>query len=136
MGLLSRLRRRSKSQSRAGNAVSYEQHLRMHSDPPPLPANAVYLFKQLPNPVLARILSFVCPHAADSSYDTSEESMTEDGCMLCDMRDLAHCALVCRRWYSVARSLLYVLETRSSHNTPLTNADTPMCASTQSTTAN
>lgn len=90
----------------------------MHSDPPHLPPNAVHLFKQLPNPVLARILSFVCPHAADSSYDTSEESMTEDGCMLCDMRDLAHCAVVCRRWYSVARSLLYALEIRFLYITP------------------
>ncbi|KAL4782779.1 hypothetical protein BJX76DRAFT_277895 [Aspergillus varians] len=111
MGLLSRLRRRSKSQSRspAGNAVSYD-HLRMNSDPPLPPAraaHAAYLIKRLPDPVLARILSFVCPHATDSSYDTSEESMTEDGCMLCDMRDLAHCALVSRRWYTVAQSLLY-----------------------------
>lgn len=27
--------------------------------------------------------------------------------MLCDMRDLACCALVCRRWYGAARDLLY-----------------------------
>ncbi|KAL4960989.1 F-box domain protein [Aspergillus stella-maris] len=106
MGLLSRLRGRSKSQSRAGNAVSYND-LRTSNDIPPVPSWLGDLTKQLPPPVLARILSFVCPHAVDGSYDTSEESMTEDGCMLCDMRDLAHCALVCRRWYPVARSLLY-----------------------------
>ncbi|RDW92861.1 F-box domain protein [Aspergillus mulundensis] len=105
MGLLSRLRGRSKSQSRAGNAASYD--LRMNGDVPPLPSWLGDLTKQLPDPVLARIFSFVCPHAADNSYDTSEESMTEDGCMLCDMRDLAHCALVSRRWYPIARSLLY-----------------------------
>ncbi|KAL4923363.1 F-box domain protein [Aspergillus undulatus] len=107
MGLLSRLRGRSKSQSRAGNAVNYNDHLRMHSDIPPVPSWLGDLTEKLPPPVLARIFSFVCPHAVDSSYDTSEESMTQDGCMLCDMRDLAHCAVVCRRWYPVARSLLY-----------------------------
>jgi hypothetical protein len=32
--------------------------------------------------------------------------MTEDGCMLCDMRDLAHCAVVCKRWYLAARGVL------------------------------
>ncbi|KAL4995426.1 hypothetical protein BDV10DRAFT_132775 [Aspergillus recurvatus] len=106
MGFLSRLRGRSKSQSRAGNAVSYD-HLRMNRDIPPLPSHLGDITKRLPPPVLARIFSFVCPHAVDNSYDTSEESMTEDGCMLCDMRDLAHCALVSRRWYPIARSLLY-----------------------------
>ncbi|KAL4805046.1 hypothetical protein BDV18DRAFT_24354 [Aspergillus unguis] len=105
MGLLSRLRGRSKSQSRAGNDHNYD--LRINNDPPPLPSYVGDLTKKLPPPVLARILAFVCPHVVDDSYDTSEESMTEDGCMLCDMRDLAHCALVSRRWYPVARSLLY-----------------------------
>ena len=62
---------------------------------------------KLPPAVLTRILTYVCPHAADESYETSEESMTEDGCMLCDMRDLAHCALVGKRWYSEAERLLY-----------------------------
>ncbi|KAK2813992.1 hypothetical protein FQN50_000396 [Emmonsiellopsis sp. PD_5] len=57
--------------------------------------------------ILARIFAFVCPHTQDDTYNASEESMTEDGCMLCDMRDLSHCALVCRRWYSPAHNLLY-----------------------------
>ncbi|KAL2788823.1 hypothetical protein BJX66DRAFT_249211 [Aspergillus keveii] len=107
MGLLSKLRQRSKSQSRAGNAASSYDHLRTRDELPPLPSYAKDLTKHLPNPVLARIFAFVCPHAVDSSYDSSEESMTEDGCMLCDMRDLAHCTLVSKRWYPVARSLLY-----------------------------
>lgn len=107
MGLLSRLRGRSKSQSRAGNAASASL-LRSDNNPPPLPSPLGDLTRRLPDPVLARIFAFVCPHAVDASYDTSEESMTEDGCMLCDMRDLAHCTLVSRRWYPVARSLLYV----------------------------
>lgn len=62
--------------------------------------------RNLPETVLTRIFALVCPHAVDSSYEKSEESMTEDGCMLCDMRDLAHCALVCKRWNPVATELL------------------------------
>ncbi|EAW14903.1 F-box domain protein [Aspergillus clavatus NRRL 1] len=112
MGFLDRLRRRSKSHSRVGNAASYE-HLRIASDShnpiPPVPSRRRQqdFTRNLPRPVLARILASVCPHAADHSYATSEESMTEDGCMLCDMRDLAHCAMVCKQWYSEAQALLY-----------------------------
>ncbi|KKK17645.1 F-box domain protein [Aspergillus rambellii] len=109
MGLLSRLRGRSKSQGGAGVAVSYE-HLRTdtrYERVPSISGFATDQTKRLPSQVLSRILAFVCPHAVDGSYDTSEESMTEDGCMLCDMRDLAHCGLVCKRWYPVAQSLLY-----------------------------
>ncbi|PYI01136.1 hypothetical protein BO78DRAFT_464866 [Aspergillus sclerotiicarbonarius CBS 121057] len=102
MGLLSRLRRRSKSHSRAGNVATYE-HLCVDSHHSFGPDAT----KRLPRPVLARIFAYVCPHTVDNSYDTSEESMTEDGCMLCDMRDLAHCAVVCKRWYLEARALLY-----------------------------
>lgn len=106
MGFLSRLRKRSKSHSRAGNAVSYE-HLRTDREiVPPLPIMGTDYTKRLPRRVLIRIFSFVCPHTEDNSYDTSEESMTEDGCMLCDMRDLAHCALVCKRWSIDADALL------------------------------
>ncbi|KAL1959928.1 hypothetical protein VTO42DRAFT_596 [Malbranchea cinnamomea] len=61
----------------------------------------------LPPKVLRIIFTYVCPHSTDDSLNSSEESMTEDGCMLCDMRDLAHCALVCRRWYPLAQQLLY-----------------------------
>ncbi|CRG87497.1 hypothetical protein PISL3812_04515 [Talaromyces islandicus] len=63
--------------------------------------------KLLPDAVLSHILSYVCPHALDTSYKSSEESMTEDGCMLCDMRDLAHCVAACKRWKGLAQKLLY-----------------------------
>ncbi|KAF3479455.1 uncharacterized protein GIQ15_06431 [Arthroderma uncinatum] len=59
--------------------------------------------KVLPPNVLSNIFSQVCPHVRDSSLTSSEESMTEDGCMLCDMRDLAHAALVCTQWYQNVR---------------------------------
>jgi hypothetical protein len=61
--------------------------------------------RKLPRPVLAYIFALVCPHTVDESHETSEESMT-DGCMLCDMRDLAHAAQVCKRWFIEARALL------------------------------
>jgi len=63
-------------------------------------------FSRVPPYVLRNIFAEVCPHALDNSYDSSEESMTEDGCMLCDMRDLAQCALVSKQWNGVAQKLL------------------------------
>ncbi|PWY86834.1 F-box domain protein [Aspergillus heteromorphus CBS 117.55] len=110
MGLLSRFRRRSKSQSLGhshggvGNVANTDDHLCIDADHP---FAAPDFSKKLSRPLLGRIFAFVCPHTVDYSYDASEQSMTEDGCMLCDMRDLAHCALVCKRWYFEARSLLY-----------------------------
>lgn len=118
MGFFSRLRRRSKSLSR--NTAKTYDHLRVHGPDqqpaanghlngvPPVPRPGRDLTRALPLPVVHRILAAVCPHTQDDSYDTSEESMTEDGCMLCDMRDLAHGALACKRWAGEANKLLYV----------------------------
>lgn len=61
--------------------------------------------RRLPDNVLRRIFEEVCPHSADESLDGSEDS-GNDGCMSCDMRDLAHCALTKRQWYGVAAGLL------------------------------
>ncbi|OJJ79238.1 F-box domain protein [Aspergillus glaucus CBS 516.65] len=110
MGFFSRFRKRSKSHSR--NAAKCYDNLRINANTSPdgvpsVPPLGRDFTKDLPPSVLARILSAVCPHTQDDSYDTSEESMTEDGCMLCDMRDLAHCAQVSRRWTVEARKLLY-----------------------------
>ncbi|MCJ1333282.1 hypothetical protein MMC10_009976 [Thelotrema lepadinum] len=33
--------------------------------------------------------------------------MTEEGCMLCDTRDLAHCSLVCKSWTLEAQKAIY-----------------------------
>jgi hypothetical protein len=63
-------------------------------------------FQRLPDKVLRRIFEEVCPHSADETLDGSEDS-GNDGCMSCDMRDLAHCALTKRQWYGVAAGLLY-----------------------------
>lgn len=61
--------------------------------------------QRLDDKILRRIFEEVCPHAADESFDSSEDS-GNDGCMTCDMRDLAHCALTKRQWYGVAAGLL------------------------------
>ncbi|CAK7271173.1 hypothetical protein SEPCBS57363_004482 [Sporothrix epigloea] len=65
------------------------------------------LLYALPETVLARIFSFVCPHSQDRTYDNCEDSGLNEGCMLCDLRDLAHCVQVCRQWQPVARKTLY-----------------------------
>jgi hypothetical protein len=64
------------------------------------------LLAALPPPVLSRIFGFVCPHTQDESYETCEQSATEDACMLCDLRDLAHCGMVQKSWRAVAIRLL------------------------------
>ncbi|KAF2646804.1 hypothetical protein P280DRAFT_19134 [Massarina eburnea CBS 473.64] len=61
---------------------------------------------RLDDKILRRIFEYVCPHAADETLESSEDS-GHDGCMTCDMRDLAHCALAKRQFYSVAAGLLY-----------------------------
>lgn len=65
-----------------------------------------HLVAQLPSKVLERIFSFVCPHAGDESYETCEGSAYDEGCMLCDLRDLSHCAQVGRLWRRSAVKVL------------------------------
>lgn len=60
----------------------------------------------LPAPVLERIFAFVCPHTQDSTYESQEQSSIEDACMLCDLRDLAHCIQVCKKWRATAVKVL------------------------------
>ncbi|KAI9667169.1 MAG: hypothetical protein M1831_001346 [Alyxoria varia] len=62
---------------------------------------------ELPRPVVARIFHFVCPHTTDETFEVNEKSLVGSGCGLCDLRDLANCALVNRRWYLVAQDVLY-----------------------------
>ncbi|GAP89064.2 putative F-box domain-containing protein [Rosellinia necatrix] len=62
---------------------------------------------ELPSPILERVFSFVCPHTSDESYETCERSAVEDACMLCDLRDIAHAGLVCKRWRRSAIQLMY-----------------------------
>lgn len=64
------------------------------------------LLSELPPQVLKRIFGFVCPHSKDESYDTWEDSSQEFACMLCDLRDLAHCAATSKAWRQAAIGLL------------------------------
>lgn len=72
---------------------------------PPTYASAI-LVDQLPHPVLERIFRFVCPHASDKTYETCEGSASDEGCMLCDLRDLSHCAQASKAWRRAAVNVL------------------------------
>ncbi|KAF1822904.1 uncharacterized protein K489DRAFT_318674 [Dissoconium aciculare CBS 342.82] len=63
--------------------------------------------RQLPDAILARIFAYVCPHVADTTYEPCESSQIGEGCMLCDLRELAECARLCRKWRAVAERQLY-----------------------------
>ncbi|RYO79679.1 hypothetical protein DL766_006705 [Monosporascus sp. MC13-8B] len=62
---------------------------------------------KLPDDLLERVFSFVCPHCCDESYETCEHSAIEDACMLCDLRDIAHAGQVSKQWRKVAIKLMY-----------------------------
>ncbi|KAF2871348.1 hypothetical protein BDV95DRAFT_494501 [Massariosphaeria phaeospora] len=100
MGFMKRFRRQKTPKDK-------ELRAHAHAD---LYAPAAYagpdLTRRLDDKILRRIFELVCPHAADHSLESSEES-GNDGCMSCDMRDLAHCALAKRQWYGPAAGLLY-----------------------------
>ncbi|EFX02862.1 f-box domain containing protein [Grosmannia clavigera kw1407] len=100
---------RGRHGSASANSIAHHRHKSSSSPvpiPPPPGAPARALLK-LPDPVLERIFSLVCPHSQDRSYDKCEDSGSDSACMLCDMRDLAHCVQVCRRWRVAAERVLY-----------------------------
>jgi F-box-like len=61
---------------------------------------------RLPPAILQKIFIEVCPLTVDNTYDSSEESLVDYGCALCDLKDIAQCALVSKRWWSAAQDLL------------------------------
>ncbi|KAI9864685.1 MAG: hypothetical protein M1824_004592 [Vezdaea acicularis] len=97
----SRSKLRSQPQASHYGASAYPTHFEPPSNLAPDKAAG------LPERVLEIIFSFVCPHSDDETFKTSEESMSEHGCMLCDTRDLAHAAAVCKRWRKIAQMKLY-----------------------------
>jgi hypothetical protein len=98
---------------------SLDRALRTYTQPGPFqpsPSRAsAAALAQFPTTILERIFVFVCPHSRDESYETCEQSSVEDGCMLCDLRDLAHCVAVCKRWKGEAVKLLYVRTSSPPH---------------------
>lgn len=93
-------RRKKKSQNVDGHYSPFRY------DPAPYPPTSVDCIARLPAPLLERVFALVCPHAHDESYETCEQSAVEDTCMLCDLRDLAHCAQVSKRWRKLAANVL------------------------------
>lgn len=97
-------RKKKKSQS-----VDANYHSPNRFDPslyPLPPTTSIDWIARLPAPLLERVFAFVCPHTHDESYETCEQSAVEDTCMLCDLRDLAHCAQVSRRWRKLTANVL------------------------------
>lgn len=108
-------RRKSKSKSKkhdsqgsGSDGFSLPDDLVAPSPRFPPSYRSAQLLALLPSAVLERIFAFVCPHTRDESYDSCEGSAaTSDSvCMLCDLRDLAHCVSVCRAWRPVAVKIL------------------------------
>lgn len=73
--------------------------------PPTVPVSRKTL-ERLPVAILERIFAFVCPHTQDESYESCEQSAVEDTCMLCDLRDLSHCAQASKNWRIAAYSVM------------------------------
>ncbi|THV89334.1 hypothetical protein D6D26_09790 [Aureobasidium pullulans] len=63
---------------------------------------------KLPNDILTKIMVQVAPHTQDATFEPSERSTIGEGCMLCDLRDLAKAGQVCRRWYNAAATVFSV----------------------------
>jgi hypothetical protein len=101
MGLLKHFKSRPKlrSDEKTGSTNGH-----VYYPSPALPGRDY--IQRLPPKVVRRIFEFVCPHTLDRSYDISENSQVGDSCMLCDIRDLAHCAAARRDWYQLAQTLL------------------------------
>lgn len=100
MGLLKHFRSKSRLKDSSTSTIYTSSHA--------LPARGGRDFThRLPANVLDNIFTYVCPHTQDTSYEPSERSQIGEGCMLCDLRDLARCAQVCRKWYGTAQGLLY-----------------------------
>jgi hypothetical protein len=105
MGLLKHFRSRSKLKTE-DTSNGQVRH-------PPLPTQGRDCIARLPPKVLKKIFEYVCPHTLDRSYEASEKAEVGDGCMLCDLRDLARCAQTRRGWYQLAQELLYVARLHS-----------------------
>jgi hypothetical protein len=97
--------RKKKSKEKKGNTEIRGFGARRQVPSHQIPAQYDVTAK-LPPKVLEIIFQFLCPHSQDETYETCEQSAIEDACMLCDLRDLAHCALTCRRWRKIAVNIL------------------------------
>ncbi|KAL8824769.1 MAG: hypothetical protein Q9191_004833, partial [Dirinaria sp. TL-2023a] len=105
MKLLSHIRSKSRLKNGEPQAQVYEYGA---SNPGfAYPSSRPNPTAKLPDNALKAIFAAVCPHSQDDSYLSSEDSMPDGGCLLCDLRDLAHCAMVNRQWAGPAQDMLY-----------------------------
>ena len=107
MKKLFHVRSRVKLKSNGAEAHIYDQSL-------PKSAEKKASIK-LPARVLKHIFAYLCPHTNDETCTSLEGSMIEAGCMLCSMRDLAHCASVSHEWTDVTQRILLVFHS-SAYN--------------------
>jgi len=103
MGFLKHLRSKSRIKDESSSTSIYR--------PPPAPVSRPARYgrdftQRLSDDVLERIFADICPHTQDQTFEPSEHSSVGDGCMLCDLRDLAKTAQTCRKWYRVAQNML------------------------------
>ncbi len=103
MGFFQKLRSRSHGKEHAESAA---RSAIVRNIPPWLTPPSTDLVNKLPPPILEKIFGFVCPHTQDRTYESCEHSAIEDACMLCDLRDLAHCTKASRRWRKLAANVL------------------------------
>ena len=103
MGLLKHFRSKSRLVKR--DPIEKFDHLPKNHRPPASDYISI-LDQEAFRPILYNILTFVCPHAVDERFKPIEECIIGYGCMLCDLRDLAHCASVKRGWSGIAMFLL------------------------------
>ena len=106
MGILNHIRSRSRLKNEAPQAQTYYHG---PTDSPPAYRSRIANHNptaQLPRKIFEEIFAAVCPHSRDESYLSSEDCMLDGGCMLCDLRDLSHCAMVNRQWAGPALAML------------------------------
>lgn len=103
MGFLKHIRSRSRLKS-GDDSKSFLHHVTERIQPPSW--KTLNPTAEFPAALVEELLSWVCPHTRDDTYQSCEDSMVDGGCMLCDMRDLAQCASVNRQWFGAAENLL------------------------------
>jgi len=108
MKLLGHIRSKSRLKNEEPQAQA-QAYYHGHTDSQPAYRSRIANYNptaQLPQKIFREIFTAVCPHSRDESYLSSEDSMLDGGCMLCDLRDLSHCAMVNRQWAGPALAML------------------------------
>jgi len=106
MRFLNHIRSRSRLKNEVPQAQAYYHG---HTDLEPAYRSRIASYNptaRLPQKIFKEVFAAVCPHSRDESYLSSEDSMLDGECMLCDLRDLSHCAMVNRQWAGPALAML------------------------------